>query len=119
MNPADHARSSANQTESEGSTTDAPGTGSRDFLGLAAAHDARHARELAVAYLQAAARDEPANGLAIALAAAVAAAPELRLALAVLAGGPSAHARAIELAGIVLGMPAAARPAKRDGKVAT
>jgi len=65
-------------------------------------HDAEHARELAEAFLQTAAAGEPSHALAIALAASVAARADVRLALAVLAGGPTIDACATELAELVL-----------------
>ena len=72
------------------------------FPQIPAHHDARHAAELAGAYLRAAARGEPCEALAVALAEAVLTAAPTRLALAVLDGGRFAQARATELAELLL-----------------
>lgn len=66
-------------------------------------------------YLRAAARGEPCGALAIALAEAVLRAPPIQLALAVLDGGLHAHARATELAELVLADAVAADDAVARG----
>lgn len=70
-----------------------------------AEHDARHTTDADVAreYLSAGARGDACGYLALKLASAVLARADVKLAFAVLAGGPFAHARATELASHVLG----------------
>ena len=81
---------------------EAVGADSSQFAHVPAAHDARHVAALAAAYLDAGIRGEPCGELALCLACAVLDENTVRLARLVLAGGPFAHARATELAALVL-----------------
>ena len=71
---------------------------SRSFSQADAEHDARHAAEVARAYLEAGAGGEPCAHLALEMAAAVMRRNDVALALRVLAGGEHVHARATALA---------------------
>jgi hypothetical protein len=72
-----------------------------------AEHDARHtidAADVAREYLSAGARGDECGYLAMKLASAVLSREDVRLAFEVLAGGPFCHARATELAALVLNL---------------
>jgi hypothetical protein len=94
------------------------GSLSRSFSQVDADYDARHTRDADAAreYLSAGARGEACRHLALKLASVVLARADVKLAFAVLAGGPFAHARATELASLVLGREAGATGVGSDGE---
>jgi hypothetical protein len=79
---------------------------------------ARHTRDADAAreYLSAGARGDACGHLALKLASVVLARADVKLAFEVLAGGPFAHARATELASLVLGREAGATGVGGDGE---
>jgi hypothetical protein len=102
LKPSDPPGNGGKQRQSTGTHASAAQSDSREFPRVPAGHDARHAAELAVAYLAAAARGEPRSALAIVLAEAVLGSDVVRLARTVLEGGAFALERATDLAETVL-----------------
>jgi hypothetical protein len=98
----------------EGNTAEPRGSGegaiSRGFSQVDAGYDARHTADADAAreYLSAGARGDECAHLALKLASVVLASADVKLAFEVLAGGAFAHARATELASLVLAREAEA-----------